>query len=294
MRRYKTIIMILTVLLCLYPFTSCTPPGPDYNLYENMRQYLQQKFDEMGAELRSITEDFDDYIITLNPLFALIFGNLHLEVHVYSYESGSMAAASISQFEVPPDSSNFTDIAFLIRPNANLKAPLLHGDALKEMAGMHGSFSMDFYNLNEDIDIDDFFGDQIEKLNEALEIVADYQRTGEDRGEWTPHLDPYKSKYRIEIEEPQTTDEEEREAYFDAALEAFQLFMDAYSNSLAQLEPEDDENLIQNTKDGTDEFIQTLLENDFAAKMGRVMFGDDFENYFLDAMWRDGYYGEGI
>ena len=70
--------------------------------------------------------------------------------------------------------------------------------------------------------------------------------------------------------------------------------MDAYSNSLAQLEPEDDENLIQNTKDGTDEFIQTLLENDFAAKMGRVMFGDDFEKYFLDAMWRDGYYGEGI
>ncbi len=64
---------------------------------------------------------------------------------------------------------------------------------------------------------------------------------------------PYKwEDYRIEIEEPDTDDENERKAYYDAALAAFKLYTDAYLISLARLEAEDDQALIDGIKEGTE------------------------------------------
>ena len=128
----------------------------------------------------------------------------------------------------------------------------MHGDALKGMAGMDTSFSMDFWNVDKDsIDWETFFGDQIDKLNEGHALVEAYQRTGEDRGKYTQHLIPYKwEDYRIEIEEPDTDDENERKAYADAALAAFKLYTDAYLASLARLEAEADTALIDGNKEG--------------------------------------------
>ena len=212
------------------------------------------------TETRDIAQDFDNYILNLTLLPRLIFGNRQLEVHLYPLESDHMATACISQFEVPPDSANFTDVAFVVRPNADLRAPFMHGDALKGMAGMSTSFSMDFYDVNMDeIDVDTFFGDEVAKLEQGLALVEQYQRTGEDRGKYTTHIDAYKSKYRIEIEVPDTDVEAELKAYHDAALAAFKLFADAYLTALARLQPEDDAALISGTKAGTEEFINTLL-----------------------------------
>ena len=290
----------LVLVLGVVCLSACTPEAPpDYDLYENIRTYAQQTFEDNGATARNITDDFNDtdgtdYIVELSPLFRLAFGGAQLEVHLYANSGGKMATAAISQFEVPPNSGNFTDAAFVVRPNANLRAPFVHGDALKAMAGMDGSFSMDFYTVDNEtntVDVDEFFGDELETLQEALALVEPYQRKeGEGRGKYTKHLVSFKSQYRIEIQEPDTDDENERKAYFDAALGAFQLFMDAYFVSLDRLEAEDDEVLIQGSINGTDYFIDTLYEEDFAATMGKELFGEDFDDYFLKGFWRDGKY----
>jgi hypothetical protein len=294
-KRLAAMVMVLAVTLL---FNGCTkPPEEDYNLYEDMRVYLQEKLNEMeGITVREdIAQYYDNYILDLSLIPRLVFGSKQLEVHMYSHESDAMAVASISQFEVPPDSENFTDVAFTVRPKANRRAPFMHGDALKGMAGMDTSFSLDFWNVDKDsIDWETFFGDQIEKLDEGHALVEPYQRTGEDRGKYTKHLDPYKwEDYRIEIEEPDTKDENERKAYYDAALAAFKLYTDAYLISLARLEAEDDQGLIDGVKAGTEEVIGVLLAEDSAVQLGRLLFGDEdeLEKYFLDAFWRAGYYG---
>jgi len=295
----KSCAVIIVSLLCIPLLVSCAkPPEEDYDMYKNMQQYLLQKFQEMpGYNERAIARDFDDYVLKLTLIPRLVFGNRQLEVHLYPEESDHMATGCISQFEAPPDSENFTDVAFVVRPNADIRAPFMHGDALKGMAGMSTSFSMDFYNVNmAEIDVDTFFGDQIDKLNQGLALVEQYQRTGEDRGKYTRHLDPYKSIYRIEMEKPDTDVDAELQAYHNAALAAFKLYADAYMTALARLEPEDDAALISGTRDGTDVFINTLLEEDIAANLGLLLFNDvdAFSYYFKEGFWRADYYGPGL
>ena len=85
------------------------------------------------------------------------------------------------------------------------------------------------HNVNDGhVDVTAFFGDQLGKIQEGLDLVASYQRQGDDRGKLTPHLDPYKSIYRIEMEEPEDADEAEKAAYAAAAYEAFTRFFDAF------------------------------------------------------------------
>ena len=87
-------------------------------------------------------------------------------------------------------------------------------------------------------------------------------------------------------------DEEAREDYHEAALEAYKLYMDAYFTALSRLEAE--EEVIEGNKAGIDAFIDILYEEDFAATAGKLLFGSDFDTYFLDGFWRDGYYGPGL
>ena len=299
MKPTKPFMFALCMLCCIPLLASCTKtPEKDYDLYKNMQQYILAKFEAMpGYNTRDMQKDFDKYVLTLTFLPRLIFGTSQLQVHLYLGESDHMAAASISQFEEPPASGSFSDVAFVVRPNADIRAPFLHGDALKGMAGMSTSFSMDFYDVNMDeINVDTFFGDQIEKLNQGLALVEQYQRTGENRGKYTKHLDAYKSKYRIEIQKPKSTDEAELKAYHEAALAAFKLFTDAYLTALSRLQPEDDAALISGTKKGTEVFINTLLEKDTAAQLGLMLFNskEKFSHYFNDGFWRAGYYGPGL
>lgn len=294
----KSIFALLIALLPL--LATCTSLTPDVTLYlDLMRQYAQQRLVQMpGIALRDIAADYQDYVLGPNPLFLLLFGGAReLEIPLFPYESDHIANTCLSQFESPPDSSIFWDFACVVRPNANLRAPILHGDA-GGVGGMTPSFSMDFYNVTGDqVDIDTFLGDQLPKINEALALVASYQRQGDERGKLTPHLDPYKSVYRIEMEEPEDADEAEKEAYATAVYEAFTRFFDAYLTSLENLTAEDDEGLMLGNRDGADDLIQTLYDNDFVAQVGpTIIFRDQdaFDRYFLDAFWREGYYGEGL
>ena len=100
------------------------------------------------------------------------------------------------------------------------------------------------------------------------------------------------------MEEPEDADEAEKEAYATAVYEAFTRFFDAYLTSLENLTAEeDDEDMIQGNRDGADALIETLYENDFVAQVGpTLIFRDqaEFDKYFLDAFWRQGYYGAGL
>lgn len=300
MKFIKKPALLMIAFFCAFTLTTCTSLSPEDTLYLNeMLEYSQQRIEQVaGSGLRDIAPDYADHILGPNPLFLLLFaGANELHLPVYPYESDRISTACMSQFESPPGSSIFWDFAFVVRPNANLRAPIMHGDA-GGVGGATPSFSMDFYNVNPDhVSVDDFFGDQLEKITQALARVEPYQRKGEDRGKWTPHLEPYKSEYRIEMEEPEDADDAAKQAYAEAVVEAFKLFYDAYLTSLEEnVAPEDDPALIQGNKAGSDEIISLLYEEDFVAQMGPRLFQDQnaFDKYFLDAFWRKGYYGEGL
>ncbi|MCP4715521.1 MAG: hypothetical protein GY868_10415 [Deltaproteobacteria bacterium] len=296
----KMLLAVLLLSSMLAAACSKAPDPPDYNLYADMRAYAETKLNDSGATVRQdIADLFQDYVLDLAGLFRAVFGSAQLEVHLSSYESPRIAVASLSQFEVPPASGTFTDFAFTVRPAANLRAPILHGDAVKGMAGSDSSFSMDFYDLSGAIvDLEEFFGeDQLAVINEALDLVEPYQRTGEDRGKYIEHIKEQSSGiYRIEIDESYIGEdgEEARQQYYAAALDACKLFMDAYFTSLDRIAVDNETALTSAVIDGTDAFIDTLYENDFAAGMGKQLFGDDFDSYYLDGFWRDGYYGAGL
>lgn len=287
--------------------SGCSTHAPNYDekvseMLDDIKKYAQTRFEELdgSAPRQDILDAFNETIYDLGPLMWLAFGNTRLQLNFLAYESTRVAAASISQFEVPPASGAFSDTAFVIRPSADMNAPIMHGDALKYMAGMTGSFSMDFYNINEEnVDLEMFFGENLEDIHTALALVEQYQRKppeeGGNRGNFTPHLDAYKSPYRFEIQEPKTVDDDELQQYLDAAFEAFTLFIDAYISSLHRLQREEDAAVIGRNKEGTDLFIRNLYENDFVVEMGELIFGDKIDAYFLDAFWREGvYYGNKI
>jgi hypothetical protein len=164
---------ISILLLFAFFFAACAQDLPDYDLYENMRQYIEQKFNENGLVLRADMPDIftSEYIIDLSGMVRIAFGSPELEVHLSSYESNAVAVASISMFEVPPNSTDFTDFACSIRPSANLRAPFIHADALKASPGMPGSCEIHFMNVNRDpTDSEEFLGDQGEKNNDSERV----------------------------------------------------------------------------------------------------------------------------
>lgn len=272
-------IFAIVFLLCTW-VAACGPSMPEYSdqTLARMRQYALDQFQALpDATLRSVSSAFDDYVVRL--------GVSHIEVHLDAYESRDLVNACVSQFEVPPDSQQYMDFTFGIRPNADLRAPIMHGDALST------SFSMDIYNVNPDgVDVAAFLGERIDSIEEGLALAAQYQRLppeeGGTRGEYTPHLDPYKSAYRIELERPDGDDT----AYWDTVYEVLTLYLDAYLAGIESLQPEDNATMIQANMDGIDGIITTIWEEDIIVPMGKLMFGDDMELFFSEAFWRQGVY----
>lgn len=295
----KTKKSIMLVLFCCFVLSSCVPSTvvPEYETYvsqflNDMREYLDQKFeDQTGSQLRAISADFNENIYDLQGLTVLAFGEKQLQLLLSAYESPKMANAAISSFEVPPNSDSFSDCAFVIRPNANLRAPIMHGDGLKYMGGMGGKLSMDFYMVNPSIDnetIDAFFGEEKDTLENALALVKEWRVT--ESSSFTDHLNDYKTKYRLEIADPGRDNASAIQRYTDAAYTAFTLYVDAYMNSLNSLSEEDNETLIQANITGMSAFIENQVENDFVYQMGGMILGDELNSYFLDAFWRQDVY----
>ena len=289
---------ILSLILCMF-LTACTSDVvPEYDtdvskFLSNMTDYLKLKFEEQtGSEQRSITDDLNGNNYDLKPLTILAFGSNELNLHFYAYESDAMANAAISSFEVPPESDKFSDCAFVIWPNANINAPIMHGDGLKYMAGMGGKLSMDFYMINPAMDndtIEDFFLSNVANLENAMALVEEW-RVPEGSSSLTEHLNPYKTKYRLEIKDPGRDNATAITRYTEAAYEAFTIYVDAYLNSLNSVSTDFDESLMQANITGMISFIKNQVENDFVYQMGGLILGDDLDYYFLDGFWRENVY----
>lgn len=291
----------LALLACLLMLSSCKPPAPDNDLYENMGDYMKSKLVDSGAtertDMPAIFAPGTDYIKRLRGLIRLVFGSKKLQVYLQSYEGDTIAVGSISQFEAPPASGTYTDCAFVVRPTAKMGAPVMHGDARAAMSGSDEEFSMDFYNYdNGSIDVDKFFGEeQIAKLNEAMALVEQYQIPAPplgDRGGLTEYLNPYKSPYRLELAAPETDNESEHAAYVAAALQAFKLYQDAYFAALDNATQDADDDTVQGRATAAASFIDLFESEDIAVMLGRLLFGkDDFPLYFNEGFWREGYFG---
>jgi len=300
MKKYKKFFTYLFLHLMLPFLASCSGSATDHSqMLREMGNKAVEKIQSLpGSALRKQSVDFfENYIIDLGWRSFVFGGAPDLHVLLYPYETEHLATAAISQFEAPSGSSALWDCAGVIRPNANIRAPLFTWDVFAPMAGMAPGMDMDFYNINEgSVDIAVFFGDQAAKLNQALALVEPYQLTGEERGKYSEHFDQYKSDYRWELElsEIEFNNETIRGEFVSAVATAFSLVLDAYFTSLERVSVEDNETLIQGNISGTEEFIEILVDKDPALEVGRILFEDDLEMYFLDSMWRQGYYGEGF
>ena len=293
-----TTIIPLVLMACLLVLPACQK-APSSDIYQKMGDYMKAKLVDAGATQRvppdmpSIFDPKTEYTKTLKGLIRLVFGSNELEVYLQSYENPKIAVGSISQFEVPPKSGTYTDCAFVVRPSARIAAPFMHGDKRAPMAGSSDEFSMDFYNYDQDnIDVDKFFGAEIDKLKKGKELVLDYQKV-KDRGKYTAYLDPYKfQEYRLELAAPKNADDAASKAYFDAVLQAFELYQDAYFAALAKAVPDNDTAIIDARKTAAEAFIKMVETEDTAVKLGKLLFGPtDLPLYFNEGFWREGFYG---
>ena len=266
----------------------------DNNLYHEMWNFAQTTLIAHGMRRREISDYFENFSLKLPFLFRLGFRCSNIGIRLISFESKSVAVATITTMEKPKGSSYFCNSAFFIRPSADLRAPVLHSDALDPMVGVKGMFEMDLYNCNQaDVNIDNFFGDNLSKIKEALEIVEPYQKTAEQgRGKYTVYLEPYLHKPRIELQQPDAGDVEALKRFYQDELTAFKLYLEAYLSSLSRLTPE--KGIVENNKIGFEKFMGEVLEKDIAVKTGKRIFKDDFQKYFHEGCWRTGYYGKNI
>ena len=286
--RKKTllVIIVITALLGAAAVIHFSKPFPDdFETFIGMREDLTLKLLDADAVGKKVNDYFDGYKLKLNPLFRTMFKTGRLSLYLKSYESDIIDTATISQFEIGEDSGTFFDFTFMIRAQAEYSFPFFHGDALKKLPGVNGAFYMDFYSFENTMDYEEFFGDEIGRIEEALELAEPYWKN-EDFGELTTHLDEFKSPYRFEILEPVKVSEAQRAEYFKTVRKCFNLYTEAYLNSLNNHAEEKAQAEASVNTAGINGFVDILYEHDVAVKMGKMLFPEeDFERYFLEGFW---------
>jgi hypothetical protein len=272
------IVALLIVVVGIFIATFKPPKYDDFGVYNDLKKFTLEQF--AGAKARPV----QTFTINLSFPYSKIFGDSALSIPMKSFETDRIAAASISQFEVPPGSGYFRDYTLNIRPSYAFKAPVFHIDFMKPSPGVPGLCSMDIFNVDpETINYEKFFGPEMENVKKAMALVAQYQRTVQQgRGKITKYLDPYKSPYRIELQEPKG-DEAARKAYYQAAGEAFKIMLSVYLKSLAVLSP--DPAYAGRHEQKMKEMVTALYKNDVAINLGKKIFKDQFNTFWMDSFW---------
>lgn len=273
-----SVIAGIVLVAVIFVATFKPPKYEDFGVYNDLKKFTLEKF--AAAKARPVST------ITLHLSFpySKIFGSAVLALPMKSFETDRIAAASLSQFEVPPDSGYFRDFTFNIRPNYAFRAPVFHIDFMKPSPGVPGLCSMDIFNVDpEMINYETFFGSELANVKKALAMVAKYQRTVEQgRGKITKYLDPFKSPYRVELQEPKG-DEVARKQYFQTAGDAYKIMLTAYLNSLAALAPEPA--YAERHEQKIKKMVTALYENDVAINLGKRIFKDQFNTFWMDNFW---------
>ncbi len=279
------VLLIIIIAIAIFIATFKPKEYSDFGVYTDLRNYTIDLLKKYGADERPITQEFSDLTLKLSFPFNKLFGSDIIAVPIKSFQNNRMGVATISQFQVPPQSDYYRDFTLHIRPAYGLKAPIFHIDFMKPSPGTPGLCSMDFFNPDtENISVDEFFGPELENVQKALSLVERYQRTVEEgRGKITAYLDPYKSKYRFELMEPQTDNEKIRKEYYTSVEEAFKLVLAAYLKSLHNTPMDAD--YAQDHEEKTKDLVILFYNNDFAIALGKRVFKEHFERYWLDGFW---------
>ena len=277
--------VLIIIVLIIFILTFTPKQYSDFDVFTNLRTDVIATLKDYRATERPITQDFSEFTLEISFPFNKVFGSDVIAVPLQSFESDTLGVATISQFEVPPDSSYYRDFTLHIRPQYGFRAPVFHIDFMKPAPGTPGMCSMDFFNPDKDnIPLKAFFGKELENIQKALTLVDRYQRTPEEgRGNITEYLDPYKSEYRCELLEPQTEDEKLREKYYTTVAEAFKLYFNAYLTALHNLER--DTGYAQTHEEKTKDLVRLFYGNDFAVSLGKRVFKEHFKKYWLDGFW---------
>lgn len=272
------VILVIIIVAGVFIATFKPPKYDDFGVFNDLKQFTLEKF--AAAQARPV----GTITVNLSFPFSKIFGDSVMAIPLKSFETNRIAAASISQFEVPPGSGYFRDFTFNIRPRYAFRAPVFHIDFMKPSPGVPGLCSMDVFNVDPDtIDYKAFFGAEMANVQKALGLVKQYQRTVEQgRGKVTKYLDPFKSPYRIELQEP-AGDEAARKAYYLATGQAFKLMLSAYLKSLAAVAP--DPAYAGRHEQKMKAMVAALYKNDVAIKLGKTIFKDQFKTFWVDGFW---------
>ena len=291
-RVLKTVVTVVSILIVLgglgMAIWWASPSPDDFGTMRQMRDHLVKSLEAPGLTVRPVSDHFTSYRLGLNPLFALMFRSGELDLFMRSWESQRLAAASVSQFEIGTGSGRYFDFTFMLRAKPEWAAPVFHGDALMALPGVTGALYMDFYDPAGTIDLAAFFGPRADRLKAARARVDAWWNRG-NFGKLTPHLDPWKSSWRVELHEPKNATPEQRKAYFAAAMEIYPTYLAVYLESLAALTGTLDAVATEKNRQGIRNFVRTLYEKDVAVAMGRMLFpAADFDAYLLDGFWGTG------
>lgn len=260
----------------------------DFGTFKKMREAFPGYFTSFDLKEREVNRFFENYIVKLGFLLKLAMKTKKVELLMKTWESKVFDNVVYSQFDLDPGTQYYMDFTFMIKPAPSYDAPFIHGDILMPMAGVKGLFHMDFYCFNpREYDIEQFFGQDMDKITKALQIVQKYQKI-DDRGKLTKHLDQYKSRFRIELKEPQKATEAERKAYFDASYECFDLTLRAYCSAMSRRTPVQSTEVMDRNVRAMQDFVSILFKKDIAIRLGKMMFNNKevFNRYFLNAFWR--------
>ncbi|MBM4309985.1 MAG: hypothetical protein FJ119_03420 [Deltaproteobacteria bacterium] len=281
---FSALIALLVIVIVIFVATYKPRQYTDYTMYSELFNWTAAQYEQL-LQPRAINEFFTDFAQPLGFPFSKLFGGTDLGVQLKSYENTQLAAATVSLFEVPPGSGYHNTVTLNLLPRSGVRAPVMHVDFLKPSAGVPGMFILDFFNVDKDaISYEEFFGEDIAVIREAMAKVAQYQRTEEQgRGKISRYLDPFKSPYRLELNEPAADDEAARQAYYAAALDAVKMVLPVYLKRISQLPL--DEGFAKAHEEATHHLVRELHEKDFAVKMGRNIFKDNFYTYWQDGFW---------
>jgi hypothetical protein len=278
------LIALLVIIIVIFVATYKPKKHTDYAMYSELFKWTAQQY-EQQLQPRDINEFFANFAQPLGFPFSKLFGGPDLGVQLKSYESTQLAAATVSIFEVPPGSGYYNTVTLNLLPRNGCRAPIMHVDFLKPSAGVPGMFILDFFSVDKNaISYEAFFGEDIAVIKQAMAKVEQFQRSEEQgRGEISRYLDPFKSPYRLELLEPETNNDELRRAYYTAAFDAVKMVLPVYLKRISQLQIEQD--FAPAHEEATNYLVRELHEKDFAVKMGRNIFKENFYTYWQDGFW---------
>ncbi len=277
------LLVILTIAIGTFLATFKFPQHTDYGTYTELYTWTSTQFEQM--QKRPVSAYFENFSVPLGFPFNKILGAPALGVQLTSFENEQLSAATVSMFELPPGSGYHGVYTLNLVPRHGFRAPVMHVDFMKPTPGVGGMFILDFFNVDtKAISYEQFFGNDIAIIEQALATVEQYQRTEEQgRGKISRHLDPYKSPYRIELREPKTDDDTIRRAYYTAARDTVMMVLPVYLKRIALLQQ--DQDFSHSHEQSMQDLTNELYAKDFAIKTGRFIFKEHFAKYWAEGFW---------